>query len=249
MLNDGIADGENTVVVGSASADSTTKLALDATLTDRTQKTQITNGTDDVAVSSSDPSVSTVGLVTRTIPFERQTFGVHADNITIGNGKSMVAIFNGAGSGVVLRITKLYIYNVKTTAVTGVIADFGLRKITARSVGTLLTTTGSASGVVFAYDSNNSLNANVSIATGSTVTESPAFDLKNWLWSSDEWGPGTSDVESMDHAFGQQIAAYEASPNAQALTMRPGEGFSIRQNVNSTAGTFDFYIEFTQAST
>lgn len=193
-----------------------------------------------------DPLTNDFALVIRKIPRWPQTFSAHADNVAIGNGKSMLSLFNASGSGVVIRIHEIKIFNVQTTAVTGVIAEFGLRKITAHSAGTQLTTTGAATGMIYPRDSNNSLNASVTARTGATVTESPAFDIENWFWSSDEWGTGTTDVESMDHAFAQSIASFKSSDGTQPYVLREGQGLHIRQATNSTAGTFDLMFVFTQ---
>jgi hypothetical protein len=90
------------------------------------------------------------------------------------------------------------------------------------------------------------LSSSVTARTGATVTESPAFDIVNWFWSSDEWGTGTQDVESLQHGLAQSLAAWEAPANAQGYTLRAQEGLHIVQQTNSTAGTFDFEIIFTQ---
>lgn len=193
-----------------------------------------------------DPVAGDFGLVTRHIPRWPQSFLVHADNVTIGNGKSMLSLLNATGSGVVIRLHRIRIFNVRTTAVTGIVAEFGLRKISAHSAGTLLDTTGSASGLVFPMDSTNSLSASVTARTGATVTESPAFDILNWFWSSDEWGVGTQDVESLQHAFAQSIPAFETKDGTQPFVIREGQGLHVRQNTNSTAGSFDIEFLFTQ---
>lgn len=175
-----------------------------------------------------------------------QTFSLHANNVAIGNGKSMVSLFNAGGSSVVLRIVSIKIINVQNTGVTGIVANFGLRKISTHSGGTQLTTTGAAAGLIFPYDSTNSLDGSVTVRTGATVTESIAFSIEDWTWSSDEWGAGPADTESFDHALQQLIAVWVAQANSQPLTLRAGEGFHILQTINSTAGTFDFIITFTQ---
>lgn len=194
----------------------------------------------------SDPLTNDFGLIVRKIPRWPQTFIAHADNVAIGNGKSMLSLLNASGSGVIIRVHEVKIFNVQTTAVTGVVAEFGLRKITAHSVGTQLTTTGAATGLIFPMDSNNSLNASVTLRTGATVTESPAFDIINWFWSSDEWGVGTQDVESLQQSFAQSVPSYKAVDGLQPFVLREGQGLHIRQATNSTAGSFDVMFVFTQ---
>lgn len=192
------------------------------------------------------PLATTYGLVVRPLPFERQTFQVSAQNVAIGNGKSMCSLFNATGSGVVIRVVSIRIYSVQTTAVTGVMANFGLRKISAHSGGIQLTTTGAAAGLIFPFDSTNALNGLVTARTGATVTENPAFNISQWLWSSDEFGTGTADAETFEHSIAQSILAWGAVSNAQPIVLRPKEGVHILQSTNSTAGTFNIVITFTQ---
>lgn len=209
-----------------------------------------TSGTETapIASSTSTPGRNDLGIAVRPIPYVPQTFVIHADNVAIGNGKSMASIFNAGGSSVIVRVHRIRIFSVQTTAVTGVMADFGLRRITAHSAGTQLTTAGAAAGLIYPHDSTNSLDSSVTARTGATVTESPAFNIDNWLWSSDEFGTGTADAETAEHTSAQLIAAWEAKDGTQPYILRAGEGLHILQSTNSTNGTFDVFFMITQES-
>lgn len=279
MLNDGIADGENTVVVGSAEADSTIKLSLEATqvtqntrigdlteaapasdtassglngrlqriaqrltsvltaLTDRTQKTQLTNGTNDAAVLNTAPSQSQYGLVVRQVPFELPTFSVVAENITVGNNKSMIALQNTGTSVVVLR--EVWIINDQTTAVTGVAGEFRVHRIASFTGGTALTPS--------SFDTNDSLPTGITTATGATVATETTL-LRTGKWSTDEWGPGTLDVEANDHAAQNNGPFWKQTPSGKGLVIRQNQGVHVRFATNSTAGAFNLRFIFTTES-
>ena len=194
----------------------------------------------------STPGLSSYGVVVRPVPYQPKTVYVSAQAVTIGNNKSMFSALNDVGSGVRLKLQQLFIYNVQTTAVTGVIAQFQLRFITGHSAGTQLTTTPAAAGMFRMSLTSDTLNGLVTFRTNSTVAGEDAFSLKRWLWSSDEFGTGTADAETTEHTDAQLVAAYTVAENASPITLLPGEGLTIKQTTNSTAGSFDIFVVFTE---
>lgn len=166
------------------------------------------------------------------------TFVAVAQTIQIGNGKSMISLLNGAGSGVVVRVREIWIANAQTTAVTGIMSEFRLLRMTGHSAGTLITPQ--------SHDTADTLNVNVTARTGATIAGAAAVNLKRWYWSSDEYGVGAQDVESEDHNMQNLNPHYIASGKTRPLTIRAGEGLTINQITNSTVGTFDLYVVFTQ---
>jgi hypothetical protein len=70
--------------------------------------------------------------------------------------------------------------------------------------------------------------------------------LLRYFWSSDEWVIGTLDQEAHDKGLQNLIAAYKAGPEQKPITIRPSEAFTITQITNSTVGTFDIEIIYTQ---
>jgi hypothetical protein len=232
--------GSNSTGVEQTPVNSTVGGALYSNLRD--------GSSNEIASGTTVPLNSARGLVVRNLPHYPPTFSAYAASVAIGNGKSMISVLNASGSSVVLRLIKIKIYNVQTTTIAGIMANFGLRRITAHSAGTQLTIAGASTGLIYPYDSLNSLNSSVTVRTGATVTESPAFDIERWLWSSDEFGPGASDAETIEHTSAQLIAVWEAKQNSEPMVLRAGQGLHIRQATNSTNGTFDLVFVFTQES-
>jgi hypothetical protein len=170
---------------------------------------------------------------------EPASFILHASAIAIASNKSMLALMNGVGSGVVIKILKVKIMNTQTSSVVGIIADFRLRRLTALTGGT--------SVVPRSHDTNDAINGSITSATGGTPTDlTGPVDLGRYVYSTDEWGPGTADVESMDHSMQTVWAIYQHMRGEKPITIRPGEGLDVRQLTASTAGTFDIQIIFTQ---
>lgn len=186
----------------------------------------------DVAVSNTVP-ISTSET-------ESATFVVYAQDIAIGNNKSMLSILNATGSGVKIRVREVRIINVQNTAVTGVIADYRFLRITGHSAGTSLTPQ--------SHDTDDALNVNVTARTGATITGELSPVLRRWQFSTDEWGVGSSDVESNTHDMQIQNSLFDTAPKTKTITINAGQGIHIKQVTNSTVGTFDILIVFTQES-
>lgn len=168
---------------------------------------------------------------------ERATFSVVAPAVVLGNNKSMISIVN-VGTTVVTRVIAVYVVNVQTTAVTGVVGTFELRRITGHSAGTLLTP-----GTM---DTSDTLDADVTIRTGSTVAGEGSL-LHRALFSTDDWGPGTADVESADHVIQTMFPVFRRlDSTAKVPTLRQNEGITIKFATNSTAGVFDLVAVITQ---
>lgn len=179
-----------------------------------------------------DPSGNTNQPVVIT---EFPTFSVADFDIAISNNKSMIAIQN-TGTAVV-RIREIWIINDRTTAVTGVAGEFQVNRINSFSGGTALTPV--------QYDTADTLPAGVSCATGATVAGENTNSLRRGRWSTDEWGPGTADVEAFDHALQQLEPFWKQTPSGKALTIRQNQGIHVKFATNSTAGAFTIRLIFT----
>lgn len=169
---------------------------------------------------------------------ELATFVVSARGVAIGNGKSMLSLVNASGSSIVLKLRELYIVNVQNTAVTGVIAEFQLKRIVGHSAGTALTPA--------PYDTSDSLNDSITARTGATVTSEGSDIFRRLTWSSDEWGVGAQDVESQDHGVQAMFNIVRQFPGCKPFTLRANQGLTLKQITNSTVGTFDVIAVFTQ---
>jgi hypothetical protein len=177
----------------------------------------------------------------RTKATNHATFAVTASDAVLGNNKSMISIVNGVGSTVLLRLREVYLVNTQTANVSGVIATLALRRITGHSAGTSLTP--------LPHDTADSLNVNVTAITGSTVAGEAAGFLKRWAFSSDEWGSGAADVESSAQNNQTLFPILNTTNTSiRPVTLRAGEGITIKCETNTTAGQFDVFVLFTQES-
>lgn len=185
-------------------------------------------------VSTAAPSTDAQGLIVRQVPFELPTFSVVAEDIVVGNNKSMLAIQNTGTSKLVLR--EVWIINDKTTAVTGVAGIFEVRRITSFSAGTAL--------IPVSFDTDDTLPAGISAAYASTVAGESSL-LRTGRWSTDEWGPGTLDTEGNDHANQNTEPYWKQTPNGKGIVIRQNQGVHVKFATNSTAGAFNIRFIFT----
>lgn len=203
-----------------------------------TQRTQITNGTNNAEVTNTNPANNAQGLVVRTIPYEPATFSMLGVSIVPGNNKHMLSLMNNRGSTVTLKLKQIFIINSQTTAVTGVAIDFRLFRITSLTAGTAIN--------VRSFDTVDTINASVTSSTNGTVGGLDTIPLMRRVWSSDEWGPGTLDIEADDHAHQSMQAQYNEGLHQKPITLRAGQGITLQCVTNTTAGSFDIQFIFTQ---
>jgi len=166
------------------------------------------------------------------------TFSAYAQAVQIGNNKIMFSLVNASGSSVKIKIHDIKITNVQTTAVTGVIADFRLQRCVNHSAGTAITPN--------SFDTTNALNGSVTARTNATITTESAAIMRRALFSTDEWGVGSIDVESYHYPLQLYNSFFKKTDNTKALVLNANEGFTIKQVTNSTVGTFDILVLFTQ---
>lgn len=198
----------------------------------------ITGGTDgtDIGNVGDRLKVETTGTVS-IAGSNKTSFTAVAIDVVIGNGKSMISITNTSVTKI-LRVFDIHLINTQTTAVTGVIADFRLLRCATHSAGTLVTPA--------VHDTTMPLDAGISVRTGATIGTESATPFGRWKYSTDEWGVGTADVESFDHAIGVLFPLYSVNEATTAITLRTGEGLTLKQLTNSAAGSFDIQLIFTQ---
>lgn len=171
-----------------------------------------------------------------------QTYTASAIGATFANNKSMLGIFNGSGSGRVVRIYRVWVLNNQTSAVTGVLTAWALRKTSAQSGGTSITPT--------KHDSaSESMPAQVLVATGATATLTADLSFRNWVWSNDEpaVSSGTSDeFETLVPL--NCVWDSTGDTTVEPITLRVGEGISVHHSGSSAVGVADIFVEYTLAS-
>ncbi len=161
------------------------------------------------------------------------TWYVYADNVAAASAKSHVSIFNGVGSGMIIQIRKLFVYNLTTAAVSGAWTRFDLRRSTAQAAGTAITP-------VAADTTNPALPVTILAATGATVTDGGI--ILPFTTTSEE----NTVTQALSNSFFQQM--YNLLPeadNIQEVTLREGQGFNVRQVGASTVGIFGWAIVMT----
>jgi hypothetical protein len=196
-----------------------------------TSQTKIGNVSDSLKVSVSNTSLTTAET-------ELATFVVNALDVASANNKSLLSLVNTSGSSVKVKIREIRIVNTQNTAVTGVIIDINLLRIVGHSAGTSLTPV--------AHDTADTLSSSVTARTGSTVTSEGTDVIRHWDMSSDEWGSGTSDVESFDHSISMIVPSYIPPPKTKPITLNANEGVTFKCITNTTTGKFDLVVLFTQ---
>lgn len=162
----------------------------------------------------------------------RQTCLAIVENSQFANTKQHFSLFNGSGSGRVIRVQKLFMTNMVETAVSGGTRRIDVKKITACSGGTDITP--------IKQDSlNDDLPAQILIKTTATVTEGAIiFPL---IFPDDEM--------LLTQASGAQqlfsgINWIPEGLELQEYTLREGEGLTIKQITNSTVGNVTWIVLF-----
>lgn len=167
---------------------------------------------------------------------EPQSFEAYSPATAPAANKSMISILNADATKLV-KIRAIYLTNVQTTAVTGVMLNFQLNRITGHSAGTLLT--------AFPYDTSLTLDADITVRTGSTVA-GEGSTIRRWIWSSDERGVGTLDREGFDYGFQEAFPIFKQEMSTGPLVLRQNQGITLKQTISSTVGTWDINVIFTQ---
>lgn len=171
------------------------------------------------------------------------TFQLFQAGVTFASSKHMLSLFNGSGSGRVLRVYRALILNNQTTGVTGVMTTFELRRSSAQSGGTSVTP--------IKHDTNSSsLPAQVLSAQGATVTASASDVFRKMMWSNDEpaTGTGTNDELECIVPFMYVWDAGYGDTNVEPITLREGQGLTLLHTGTSAVGNCDAAFEFTDAA-
>jgi hypothetical protein len=83
--------------------------------------------------------------------------------------------------------------------------------------------------------------------TGGTISGEVAALLDLIRMSTDEWGPGTADVESAQQAISNYLPARAKRDGLlKPIHARPGQGLHLKFATNSTAGSIDVVFVFTK---
>lgn len=174
------------------------------------------------------------------------SYCVSFDHVSFGTApRSVAAIFNGASSGRVLRVYKVYVTNGWTgAAVTGGLNAMQMLLSTSQSSGTAVTPT--------KYDTTSEdVPAQVLFAHGATVGGGVLF--RSFLLASDELTTRAATVQDDWQAVPALQLIYDTARYSQGtiqpLTLREGEGFHIKfVSGRNNVGQVTTIVEFTTDS-
>ena len=129
--------------------------------------------------------------------------------------------------------------NNQYVAVTGVLTNLEIRKLTAATGGTTITAA--------PHDTSNSLSASVICATNASVTSTDVY--RRILWSTDE--PTANTTMSVDEfqcflPFANVWNMGYGDTSVEPITLNANEGVGLI-NTGAVAGQCDIVIEFTAA--
>jgi hypothetical protein len=174
---------------------------------------------------------------------EEATFTVIAANVALGNLKSLLSIYNPPTSALRIKLREFYIRNPVTVAVTGVAANFELKRWVNASAPT-----GGTAIVARAHDTDDILGAGIVCGTGVTIggtEEAQSLDIMRM--STDEWGPGTLDQEGAQQTIANYLPARAKRDAAmRAFTARPGQGLHMKMTTNTAVSAVDIIFVFSQ---
>jgi hypothetical protein len=169
-----------------------------------------------------------------------ETWHASSQTVAFANAKHLIDLFNSSASAKTIKIFRIWVYNNQLSAVTGVLSALQVKRTSASSGGTTITSVAHSLG-------NTALNANTTVGTGRSVTAGAIF--RQILWSTDEPVVTTLDMDSLLTLipFCEIWSIGYGDINVQPLTCRASnnEGITLQQPGSNAAGTCDVEMEFT----
>ncbi len=158
--------------------------------------------------------------------------------ITWNTDKSLIDVFNGSGSGRILRIQRVWILNTNFIASSNLLSHLELRRTDASGTTPVIVPISNDSAA-------QALPAQVTVGIDRSTRS--AGVLRRILWATSIFAFSSSNIQNLECLipFGEVWNAGYSDADVQKLTLREGEGFDIKQTGTSTAGWGDFEIEFT----
>lgn len=164
----------------------------------------------------------------------KPTYWAFANGVAFANNKQMFSLFNGSGSGKIVKLHTLRFFNMQISPVTGVELEIEIKLITARSSGTTVTPA--------KVDSQNAaLPSQIVAAHNSTVTEGAV--LFSVMAVNEEIS--TTNNELIANTLRQLGNLLPHSEHTQPLTLREGEGITLKCITSTTLGQAGTFCAFT----
>lgn len=173
-----------------------------------------------------------------------QTYTAAAIGVSFASNKSMLGLFNGVGSGRVLRVYRVWMLNNQTAAVTGVLTTMELRRLSAQSAGTAIVPT--------KHDTASETPPGAILcAHAPTFTLDVAWPLafRKWMWSNDEPAASTATNDETECIVPLScVWDSTGDANIEPIVLREGQGLSVHHTGTTAVGVADVFVEFTIAN-
>ena len=162
------------------------------------------------------------------------TYRAITANIVPANSKYHILVRNDTGSGQSLRILNVQCIRIGVAAVTGVINQFDLRRVT------YTTPTGGAAITPLAFNTADPAAANVDAYGGATGGVTDVALLKSIIVTSEE---GTAVTTNLFPLI-DELNLMPTPVGGRGWVLRPGEGFGAKQNGAGTVGALQWIVDF-----
>lgn len=168
------------------------------------------------------------------------TFTILQSSVALATNKHLLGIVN-ANSTHIIELVGLYLRNRQTTAVTGVLTEFALKRGTGITTGTNITAN------VKKFRNSQALPANITLygsTAAITLTAEDPIAFREWYWTTDEIGAAdTSKVSSNNLAFQNLFNPIQMMPPASPITLENGDALTVKC-VTNTPGTISVRLDF-----
>ena len=161
-------------------------------------------------------------------------FYAYYDRIAPAQNKYMATLFNTSATRKVSILRVWWLLN-NFTAVTGLVLDCYVARITARTAGTAVT--------IRARDSNDTVSSGITADTNSTVV-TEAFISRRLVGTAEESPVGATSVNTYNDKQAVLLYEFTGRTGEKAETLRQNQGITIRNLTASTVGVMSFCIEF-----
>jgi hypothetical protein len=168
------------------------------------------------------------------LPGSFPTYYAVYDRIVPAANKYMATLFNTSTTRKVV-VTHVWRFNWQVSAVTGIMLEQYLARITARTAGTAVT--------IFADDTADTLSAGISADTNSTSVTENHIIVRSFA-SSEEMALAATGMALTLGIDDSNEVLYRRREGQRGLTLRQNQGLSVRNVTSSTVGTVSYIIEF-----
>lgn len=157
--------------------------------------------------------------------------------------KVLFSMFNGVGSGKIIKIRRIWVLNAQTAAVTGILETYTISRITTDSSG------GTPATITpVKYDTASAAVPAQIVCRSGNTTNGTATTLRTLSFSGDEPAVGSFTWDEFECLIPLNCVWEVGYGNTsmQPLTLREGQGLSIHQAaIASSVGNIDINVEFT----